>query len=128
MSEKEMSAEDFAAEKLRLERASLDLQRERLEAERSRFEREMEIRRNHPERSLVGFITSLICIVAAFAGGYSLGLEADNRAKQRDYEERLARALENLEVPRAPTNIASNAHLRVIGGNGKTNVSVIVIQ
>lgn len=122
---KEMTENDFAAERLRLEREAVALERERLAAERSRFEREMELKRNHPERSLVGFLTALLVTVVAFVGGYMLGASAQDRARQREYEQQLAEVLSRLNEP---VNTTNDGKPRAVNLGAHTNVSIMVIH
>ena len=117
----DMNESEFAAEHLRLERAAVELERETLAAERERFEREMDLKRNRPDRSLTGFLTSVLLIMVAFAVGYVLGGAEERRQLRRNYEQAMEDAYQKENAPDAAPAPATD-----LGQH--TNVSVMVIQ
>ncbi len=121
----------LAEERLRLEREALAVERERLAAARAHAEAEARLSRaGHP---LFSFVSVTLLALLCFAGGLLVGIAVMENRQQRQREERLARALSQLEDITGET-AGTNAPAAAVGTDGKVlsgahrNVSVVVIQ
>ena len=128
----EMSATELAEERLRLEREALAVERERLASARAHAAAEAKLARGrHPALALAAVtLLALLC----FAGGLLSGIALMESRQQRQREERLARALSQLDdlaggSATVSTNGAASASAAggSAGGEHK-NVAVVVIQ
>ena len=128
------SAASLAEERLRLEREALAVERERLAAARAHAAAEARLTRV-PHPVFVGVSVALLALLC-FAGGLLAGIAVMENRQQRQREERLARALSQLDgLTAAETGGTTNAPARSVGGVGGSapadahrNVSVVVIQ
>lgn len=128
------SAASLAEERLRLEREALAVERERLAAARAHAAAEARLTRV-PHPVFVGVSVALLALLC-FAGGLLAGIAVMENRQQRQREERLARALSQLDgLAVAETGGTTNAPARSVGGVGGSaptdahrNVSVVVIQ
>ncbi len=128
------SAASLAEERLRLEREALAVERERLAAARVHAAAEARLTRV-PHPVFVGVSVALLALLC-FAGGLLAGIAVMENRQQRQREERLARALSQLDgLAAAETGGTTNAPARSVGGGGGSaptdahrNVSVVVIQ
>lgn len=130
--EKEETETNFALERLRLEREALALERERLAATRAHAEAEARLSKTrHPVLLPVS-----VCLLAllSFAGGLLMGISVMEGRQQRQREERLSRALSQLDSLGAETvTVGTNAP--AVSPNGARvqdgahrNVSVVVFE
>lgn len=127
------SAASLAEERLRLEREALAVERERLAAARAHAAAEARLTRA-PHPVFVGVSVALLALLC-FAGGLLAGIAVMENRQQRQREERLARALSQLDTFAAEAGGTTNAPARSVGGGGGSasadahrNVSVVVIQ
>ncbi len=128
------SAASLAEERLRLEREALAVERERLAAARAHAAAEARLTRV-PHPVFVGVSVALLALLC-FAGGLLAGIAVMENRQQRQREERLARALSQLDgFAAAEAGGTTNAPARSVGGGGGSaptdahrNVSVVVIQ
>lgn len=127
------SAVSLAEERLRLEREALAVERERLAAARAHAAAEARLTRV-PHPVFVGVSVALLALLC-FAGGLLAGIAVMENRQQRQREERLARALSQLDGFAAETGGTTNAPARSVGSGGASpsagahrNVSVVVIQ
>ncbi len=127
------STASLAEERLRLEREALAVERERLAAARAHAAAEARLTRA-PHPVFVGVSVALLALLC-FAGGLLAGIAVMENRQQRQREERLARALSQLDgLAAAEAGGTTNAPARsVVGGaspptDAHRNVSVVVIQ
>ena len=129
-----MSATELAEERLRLEREALAVERERLASARAHAEAEARLARGrHP---MLAFAAVTLLALLCFAGGLLSGIAFMENRQQRQREERLARALSQLDglasgattvSTTAPSGAAASDGAASAGGEHK-NVVVVVIQ
>ena len=128
------SAASLAEERLRLERAARAVERERPAAARAHAAAEARLTRV-PHPVVVGVSVALLALLC-FAGGLLAGIAVMENRQQRQREERLARALSQLDgLAAAEAGGTTNAPARSVGGGGGSaptddhrSVSVVVIQ
>lgn len=127
------STASLAEERLRLEREALAVERERLAAARAHAAAEARLTRA-PHPVFVGVSVALLALLC-FAGGLLAGIAVMENRQQRQREERLARALSQLDgLAAAEAGGTTNASARSVGGGASPptdahrNVSVVVIQ
>lgn len=127
------STASLAEERLRLEREALAVERERLAAARAHAAAEARLTRA-PHPVFVGVSVALLALLC-FAGGLLVGIAVMENRQQRQREERLARALSQLDgLAAAEAGGTTNAPARSVGGGASPptdahrNVSVVVIQ
>lgn len=127
------STASLAEERLRLEREALAVERERLAAARAHAAAEARLTRA-PHPVFVGVSVALLALLC-FAGGLLAGIAVMENRQQRQREERLARALSQLDgLAATEAGGTTNAPARSVGGGASPptdahrNVSVVVIQ
>lgn len=127
------SSASLAEERLRLEREALAVERERLAAARAHVAAEARLTRA-PHPAFIGVSVALLALLC-FAGGLLVGIAVMENRQQRQREERLARALSQLDSFAAEAGGTTNAPARPVDGGGGSlpadahrNVSVVVIQ
>lgn len=129
--EKEETETNFTLERLRLEREALALERERLAATRAHVEAEARLTKTrHP--MLVPVSVGLLALLS-FAGGLLVGISVMEGRQQRQREERLSRALSQLDALGAKAvTVGTNAPSASVGapvpGGEHRNVSVVVFE
>lgn len=117
-------------ERLRLEREALAVERERLAAARAHAEAEARLAKPTPPVLVVASVVLLALL--CFAGGLLTGIIVTENRQHRQREERLARALSQIDTIAAESQ-TTNAPATSAGGAGQPagehrNVSVVVIQ
>lgn len=122
---------NLAEERMRLEREALQLERERLEAARAHAaaEARLSVRAHHP---FLAVASVALLTLLAFAGGLMTGVAVMENRQQRQREERLAKALSQLDglTGGVKTNsVALPSNVREKSPDGAhRNVAVVVIQ
>ena len=123
-----MSPAELAEERLRLEREALAVERERLAAARAHAAAEARLaaKSRHP---LLAFAAVALLALLCFAGGLLSGIAVMENRQQRQREERLSRALSQLDGIAASADVAASSTngTSAAGGEHK-NVAVVVIQ
>ncbi|MGN0851786.1 MAG: hypothetical protein ACI4Q3_00225 [Kiritimatiellia bacterium] len=121
----EQTTLELAEERLRLEREAIALERERLATARAHAEAENKLARSSRRTP---FAAASIVLLAAlsFVGGLLTGLAIMENRQQRQREERLARALSQLDDLAGASS--TNAPAGQQAGNAHPNVAVMVIQ
>ncbi len=125
-----MSDEDqnFAEERLRLEREAIAVERERLAAARAHAEAEaaLLLRRRRP---VLVFVSIVLLVLLSATGGFLGGVAVTESRQNRERSERLAKALSQINA-----TVSTNAP-SALPGTGlpatsapHRNVSVVVIQ
>ncbi len=118
-----MTTPDLAAERLRLEREALAVERERLASARAHAAAEARLTQA-PRPVLMGVSVTLLALLC-FAGGLLTGIAVMEGRQQRQREQRLSRALSQLDTltgeagTNAPAATTNDTH---------RNVAVVVIQ
>ena len=124
------STASLAEERLRLEREALAVERERLAAARAHAEAEARLVRPTPPLLVVTSVVLLALL--CFAGGLLTGIIVTENRQQRQREERLARALSQIDTIAAEAQGTNAPTIFVEGTNqpagAHRNVSVVVIQ
>ena len=123
----------FSEERLRLEREALAVERERLQAARAHAEAAAQLAGTARSPAML-WVCALLLAALAFAIGLLSGMAIMENRYQRQREERLSRALSQIEGISATatvTNISSS--VRLVNGSGAPdgahrNVQVMVIQ
>lgn len=126
----EMSSTELAEERLRLEREALAVERERLASARAHAA--AEARLAQPRHPLLACTAVGLLALLCFAGGLLSGIALMESRQQRQREERLARALSQLDGLGAVSTVTTNGAPAAAGapsadGEHK-NVAVVVIQ
>ena len=126
----EMSATELAEERLRLEREALAVERERLASARAHAAAEAKLARGrHPA---LAFAAVALLALLCFAGGLLSGIALMENRQQRQREERLARALSQLDgLAGGPATVSTNGAASAAGGSAggeHKHVAVVVIQ
>lgn len=126
----EMSVAELAEERLRLEREALAVERERLASARAHAAAEARLaaRSRHP---LLAFAAVALLALLCFAGGLLSGIAMMESRQQRQREERLSRALSQLDglAASAGSTAAGTSTNGVSSAGGEhKNVAVVVIQ
>ena len=130
MEEMETTQASLTEERLRLEREALAVARERLAAARAHAEAEARLVRPTPPLLVVTSVVLLALL--CFAGGLLTGIIVTENRQQRQREERLARALSQIDTIAAEVPGTHAPPIFVEGTNqpagAHRNVSVVVIQ
>ena len=130
MEETETTQASLTEERLRLEREALAVERERLAAARAHAEAEARLVRPTPPLHVVTSVVLLALL--CFAGGLLTGIIVTENRQQRQREERLARALSQIDTIAAEVQGTNAPTIFVEGTNqpagAHRNVSVVVIQ
>ena len=130
MEEMETTQASLTEERLRLEREALAVERERLVAARAHAEAEARLVRPTPPLLVVTSVVLLALL--CFAGGLLTGIIVTENRQQRQREERLARALSQIDTIAAESQGTNAPTIFVEGTNqpagAHRNVSVVVIQ
>ena len=130
MVETETTQASLTEERLRLEREALAVERERLAAARAHAEAEARLVRPTPPLLVVTSVVLLALL--CFAGGLLTGIIVTENRQQRQREERLARALSQIDTIAAEVQGTNAPPIFVEGtiqpAGAHRNVSVVVIQ
>lgn len=123
----EQSALELAEERLRLEREAIALERERLAAARAHADAANALAHSSKRTFLVASSITLLAALC-FAGGLLTGFTIMEGRQQRLREERLSRALSQLDdlAGSSSTNAPSATGQKT--DNAHPNVAVMVIQ
>ena len=114
MEETETTQASLTEERLRLEREALAVERERLAAARAHAAAEARLTRA-PHPVFVGVSVALLALLC-FAGGLLTGIAVMENRQQRQREERLARALSQLDgLAAAEAGFANEEQLKAAG-------------
>lgn len=123
----EQTALELAEERLRLEREAIALERERLAAARAHAEAANALA--HSSRRTFLTVSSIALLAAlCFAGGLLTGFTIMESRQQRQREERLTRALSQLDDLANASSTNASAAVGQKTDNAHPNVAVMVIQ